>query len=507
MRTILTLMLMAAILLVGCSDGPAPGTDPVWFDDMLGAPDQAPTGWPDLATCSPLPGAAGRGGDLVVALAEPVAPGHAPVPLNDAERVLFAACYETLTRVTCTGRLAAGLAEAWEPRENGRRWRLRLRPDAVFWDGTPVTAEAVISAWARNFDITQQSGRPCPGLWIEPSGRGMVALSSHLLEIRLAEPQVDLPHLLAHPAMAVSARRAGWLWPVGSGPARLAADTDLPLPDLVCRPNQHHPEAPTWRTLTVRVLPDADQRDLLGADVDLTVIHSRAAVDYYAQLPDVRRTALPWSHKYVLLVPPTSQLTPASAVRLAAADVTVADGRNTERLTFRRCRPGGCPQLHGPTVTVFTPPLDPDPARDMLQAHHLYHLAGDADAAALAARVAARLLPDAQVRPLPQTDLARSLQDQEGAATIVRLDACYPTPCLSTAALLAHGPWLQAALPEDLNDPCEAARLLLNSGRALPLADTRAYLVWRGPLAGLALAHDGTPLLATLAVAAAEATP
>ncbi len=506
---ILMVALLAAVLMSACGGGggDGPRSDPVWYDDLLGHDDDAPSGWPDAAACTPLGGEPGRGGDLVVALGQAVSPDAAPVPVTAAERVVFAACYETLTRVTCTGDLVAGLADSWEPRDNGRRWRLHLREDAVFWDGTPVTSLDVIQAWTRNLDATRMLARPCPGLWLQPGSRGIIARGPHDLEIRLAEPQRDLPRLLAHPALAVAAPRAGWLWPVGSGPCRLAADTDLPLPDLVLRPNTHHPRPPLWRSLTVRIQPDADPRDLLGAGVDLAVVRDRRALDYYAQLGDVRRAPLPWDRKYILVVADGGDITPGAVAGLAAAEVTVADGRRTDRLTFRRCRTESCPQLHGPTVSVFSPPLDPDPALVTLRHSRLYHLQDDPDAAALAARVAANLLPDALVSAVGATELARALQDEDGAAYIVALDACYPAPCLTLAALLAHGHWLQSAMPEELDDPCEAARLLLNSGHALPLADTRAYLVWRGPVAGLALAHDGTPLLSTLAVAGAEATP
>lgn len=501
--------LLAIVLGSGCGgrDRTA-STDPVWYDDLLGPGGQPPSGWPDAAACSPLGGQAGRGGDLVVALGQAVAPDHAPVPTNDAERVAFAGLYETLTTVTCTGVLAPGLAVSWQPHEDGRRWRLHLREDAVFWDGTPVTTREVIDAWARNLTATRHRALPCPGLWLEAEGRGIIARGPYDLEIRLAEPQRDLPRLLAHPALAVAALRDGWVWPVGSGPCRLAADSDLPLPDLVLRPNHHHPSPPTWRSLAVRVLAGADPRDLLGAGVDLAVVRDRRALDYYAEVPDVRRTALPWDRKYVLVTSPELSLPGVGGATLAAAEVTLADGRPTDHLTFRRCDPDvGCPQLHGPTVSVFSPPFDRDPALAALTRNRLYHLAGDPDAAALAARVAAGLLPGLRTTAVGAVNLARALQDDEGGAYIVRLDACYPAPCLTLAALLAHAHWLQATLPTELDDPCEATRLLRTSGRALPLVDTRAHLVWRGPLAGLALAHDGTPLLGTLSVAAGEATP
>lgn len=502
--------LLAMVLGSGCGgsrDGAA-RTDPAWYDDLLGADGGPPNGWPDAAACSPLGGQAGRGGDLVVALGQAVAPDHAPVPTTDAERVVFAGLYETLTTVTCTGELAPGLAVSWQPHEDGRRWRLRLRADAVFWDGTPVTAREVIDAWTRNLTATRHRALPCPGLWLEADGRGIIARGPQELEIRLAEPQRDLPRLLAHPALAVATLRDGWVWPVGSGPCRLAADSDLPLPDLVLRPNLHHPSPPTWRSLAVRVLAGADPRDLLGPGVDLAVVRDRRALAYYAEVPDVRRAALPWDRKYVLVTSPEQPPTTASGAALAAADVTLADGRPTDHLTFRRCHPAvGCPQLHGPTVSVFSPPFDRDPALAALTRTRLYHLASDPDASALAARVTAGLLPGLRTAAVGQVDLARALQDDEGSAYIVRLDACYPAPCLTLAALLAHAHWLQATLPPELDDPCEAAHLLLASGRAVPLVDTRAHLVWRGPLAGLALTHDGAPLLGTLSVASREAMP
>jgi len=335
----------------------------------------------------------------------------------------------------------------------------------------------------------------------------MIARSAGLLEIRLAEPQDDLPRLLAHPALAVAAVRKGWVWPVGSGPCRLGADTDRPLPDLVCRPNDHHPEPPRWRSFTFRILPGADPRDLLQDDVDLALVRDRRALDYYVELGSVRQAPLVWDRKHVLLVPPQLDVSPALGARLAGATATVADGRDSDRLTFRHCREAACPQLHGPTMRVIVPPLDPDPARLTPRTPPILHDATDPDAAALAARVAVLLHEGTTVRALPAPAVARALQGLDPALVVVRLDACYPSPCLTLAALLAHAHWLQAAVPETDIDACRAARILLDGGHVVPLADTRAHLVWRGPLAGLELAHDGAPLIATLGVAASVVTP
>jgi len=498
---------LLGVLGCGGHGGNRTATAPGGHDAPRGPSDRS-SSWPDRATCSPLGGQAGRGGDLVVALGQSVSPTHAPVPTTEAERIVFAGCYETLTSVTCGGELTTGLAVSWRSHEDGRRWRLHLREGAVFWDGTPVTSREVIDAWNHNLTTTRHQASPCPGLWLEASGRGIVARGPLELEIRLAEPQQDLPRMLAHPALAVVLRRDGWLWPVGTGPCRLAADTDLPLPDLVITPNLHHPSPPRWRSLTVRVLAGADPRDLLAPGVDLAVVRDRHALDYYEEVQDVRQAALPWNQMYVLMVSPRLPRPLTDATGLAAAEATLADARQASDLVFRRCRShAGCPQLHGPTVSVFAPPIDPDPALAALTQRRLYHRAGDADAAALAARVTAGLLPDLRTTAASAVNLARALQDDEGGAYIVRQDACYSSPCLTLAALLAHAHWLQAILPADLDDPCEASRLLGLSGLVIPLVETRAHLVWRGPLAGLKLAHDGTPLLATLATAAGEAAP
>ena len=142
--------------------------------------------WPDAAACDLLPGNPARGGELVLALGEAVAPSHAPVPTNDAERTVFANLYETLTRVTCNGRLIPGLAESWVRHDGGRRWELHLRPGAVFWDGTPVTPETVIAAWNRNQELARATGRPGPSQWIVAGGQSLTVIDERTLEIHLA---------------------------------------------------------------------------------------------------------------------------------------------------------------------------------------------------------------------------------------------------------------------------------------------------------------------------------
>jgi hypothetical protein len=372
-----------------------------------------------------------------------------------------------------------------------------------------VTASAVVAAWSRNEGLARATGRPCPGLWLASGRQGLAALDARHLEIRLAEPQDDLPRLLAHPSLAVAAARSGWHWPVGSGPCRLAADTERPLPDLVCRPNLHHPRAPRWQEFVFRLRPGGDPRDLLDAGVDLAVIRDRRAADYYAELDGVEGVALPWDRLHVLLVPPASALDAGAVAAAASQAVTPAESRPWDRLDFHGCAAGACPQLHGPTVGVTTPPRDPDPALLAVESSRFYHADGDPDARALAERAAAFAGVSVDLHEAGPEELARVLQNGEAAAFVVTLDACYATACLTLAALAARADWLQQELDEDL-DACAAARALQARGRAIPLVQTRARMVWRAPLAGLALAHDGALLVAGLGrppAPEAEATP
>ena len=494
---------LAATLLAGCGGAPTLSTGPgAGGADAMIPGDPAP----EREHCHPLPATGRAGADLVIALGQAVDPGHAPVPVNDAERTVFANLYETLTNVSCEGEVQPGLAESWRRLDEGRRWRIRLRPGAVFWDGTPADAAAVLASWRRNEPLAHATGQPCPALWVSSGSGGLSAVDTRTLEIRLAEPQDDLPKLLAHPTLAVAARRDGWTWPVGSGPCRLAADTPRPLPDLVCRPNPHHRPAPRWRSLTFRCRPQADPRDLLPAGVDLTVVRDQQALAYYRGVPDVATAPLPWDRLYILLTPPGSSLDTDTARLAGSSAMTPAERIPWPRLDHHGCVGAGCPQLFGPTLGAAPLLLDPDPAYRARAGRRLWLPATDPDALAIGERIAAFLPDDLELTPADGPDLAGAITEGSAAGYLVSLDTRYPTACLTLAALLARAAWLQQAAAE-ADDACDAATALMQDGRAGPLLRTRPALVWRGPLAGLTLAHDGALLLGGLGPAAEEATP
>src|SRR5437762_14128720 len=116
----------------------------------LPLPPPAPA--PGDTTCSIAAGRTAARDTVRLAVTDPVDPGHAPLPRNDAERLVFGQLYESLIRVDCQGRPLPGLAAAWE-QAPGDRWAFTLRDNARFWDGAPVSARDVLASW-RSHDAT-----------------------------------------------------------------------------------------------------------------------------------------------------------------------------------------------------------------------------------------------------------------------------------------------------------------------------------------------------------------
>ncbi len=88
---------------------------------------------------------------VLVALFDSVDWSHAPVPHNDAERLVFAQLYEVLPQTQCerhTGDARSGLADA--PLDEGAGpMTMTIRAGARFWDGSPVTAHDVADSFSR----------------------------------------------------------------------------------------------------------------------------------------------------------------------------------------------------------------------------------------------------------------------------------------------------------------------------------------------------------------------
>ena len=250
---------------------------------------------------------------ITIGLNDAVDPRHAPVPRNDAERIVFRHLYQTPIRIDCEGHALPELAERWTKDDDGRRWTFRLRDDAQFWDGAPVTAQDV--AFGRG------------GV-----GYTLGALETRVVTVTFAKEKDDVPPLLADPGLAVTKPAPDTSWPIGTGAYWATSGTTTP--------QEIRAHSSRGDTLVFKVATSGDARDLLDAGVDLLVTRDRALRDYAATLKDLTVVALPWDRTYVYV---TAE---AGGTRFDGLEQAVrAEARRAEGgfwwLDLRACGMGG----------------------------------------------------------------------------------------------------------------------------------------------------------------------
>ncbi len=80
------------------------------------------------------------------------------------------------------------LAESYEVNDDYTEWTFKLREDAVFHDGSPVTAEDVEYTWKRNFAV----GSELMGFWADVADADSVSvLDEHTVRFELRSPFAD----------------------------------------------------------------------------------------------------------------------------------------------------------------------------------------------------------------------------------------------------------------------------------------------------------------------------
>lgn len=261
---------------------------------------------------------------LTIALSDPVDPRHAPTPRTDAERVVFRHLYETPVRIDCEGHVVPALAEKWVRDDNGRRWTFRLRDDAQFWDGAPVTAQDVVY------------GRGGAGYTLS-------ILETRVVTVSLARPRDDVPPLLADAALSVTKPAPDSSWPIGTGRFWATSGTTTP--------QEIRAQSSSGDTLVFRLAPGGDARDLLDAGVDLLVTRDRALRDYAATQPRFAVLALPWDRTYVFVTPEAGGNRYDGLEQAVRAEARRAEG-GFWWLDLRGC---GAPPADSPPAATGTP--------------------------------------------------------------------------------------------------------------------------------------------------------
>lgn len=129
------------------------------------------------ATGGSLSAAPKRGGTLRLAL---------PRDGQSQNRVLRGAIFDTLTEISPDGVLRGELASQWHSSMDARVWTFQLRGDALFHDGSRLTAADVMASLSAH--------RLPDGVDI----LGFLPLSETEFRLELAAPNPDFPYLLSN---------------------------------------------------------------------------------------------------------------------------------------------------------------------------------------------------------------------------------------------------------------------------------------------------------------------
>ncbi len=241
-------ILLVAVGSNGCGHGPAPVTAPPPVVSEAAEP----------SACVVTRGDSTARDTISIALAEAVDSAHAPVPENDAERLLFRQRYESPVRLDCEGGVHPGLATSWSRDSTGRAWTLVLRGESSEPHGETVTADSLAAEWR---------SREAAASALQSAGvESVVPLDQNRLLLTVAQPQTSLPEVLADPALAM---------PVG------------------------HPARQPFLSVT----RSRDLRDALDRGADIVQTGDPVLVEYARSRADRLTVPLPWDKTYVLLLP------------------------------------------------------------------------------------------------------------------------------------------------------------------------------------------------------------
>jgi peptide/nickel transport system substrate-binding protein len=161
---------------------------------------------------------------------------------------------ETLLRYNTDMEIVPWLAESYE-QVDLTTWRVNLRANAVFWDGTPVTPQDIETSFRRIWEAV-------PGHTLLLSDKTVFeAEDDKTLVLRLVEPQSDLLHMLASQEFKIH-KAAGERDSIMTGPYK--PETFVPDEQLVMVANElHWGGKPAFSRIEIRPIVDANAR-LLG---------------------------------------------------------------------------------------------------------------------------------------------------------------------------------------------------------------------------------------------------
>ena len=261
--------------------------------------------------------------------------------------------FSNLVKYDDAGEIVMDLAESYELLEDQVTWEFKIREDAVFHDGTPVTAEDV--AWSLTRVITDESSSEYMNF--SPLAE---AVDDYTVHVVSDDPYPIMLQLLCKGGAAVLPKayfeengEEAWLAnPIGSGPYQLTEYVKDDHVTLVPFADYYGEQNPDWEEVIFRVVPESSTRvgELIAGNVDAV---NMVIPTEWERVNGNEGTAVvngPSTRVYQLALKtdkgPTADLRVRQAIDLAIDDQTIVDtilqGAGTPMLTRVPSGVNGC---------------------------------------------------------------------------------------------------------------------------------------------------------------------
>ena len=263
--------------------------------------------------------------------------------------------FSNLVKYDDAGEIVMDLAESYELLEDQVTWEFKIREDAVFHDGTPVTAEDV--AWSLTRVMTDESSSDYMNF--SPLAEA-VAVDDYTVHVVSDDPYPIMLQLLCKGGAAVLPKayfeengEEAWLAnPIGSGPYQLTEYVKDDHVTLVPFADYYGEQNPDWEEVIFRVVPESSTRvgELIAGNVDAV---NMVIPTEWERVNGNEGTAVvngPSPRVYQLALKtdkgPTADLRVRQAIDLAIDDQTIVDtilqGAGTPMLTRVPSGVNGC---------------------------------------------------------------------------------------------------------------------------------------------------------------------
>jgi peptide/nickel transport system substrate-binding protein len=288
-------LIAVAVLLVACGGGSGSGT--------RNAPAGGATAGPGAAAAT----TAAPRGELRVALGI-----HFPGTLDatkDGFTLTFLGAAETLMRLNRDQKVEPWLAQGLT-QVDPTTWRVTLRRNATFWDGSPVTAEEVAASLRRSWET-----QPAANIFI-PKETQLTVVDAATLEFKTPRPVGGFPNALAAFQFVIAKPGANGSTMTGPyRPVKFETDKELVLEAYT----GHWGGPPPVARITVRLLPDANARVLALQAGDVDMLFGLPPEIVKGLPADIERAVIPSTRIHYVIFNHTRPLFAERAVREAFA--------------------------------------------------------------------------------------------------------------------------------------------------------------------------------------------